>query len=283
MTNTIQIEGMDELIEAVGGGGGSSVVPTPAAADEGKVLTANDDGTASWEDASGVDMTGAQAGQVLTAIQDMGGNLIQGWTTPDDGLPEITSSIEQDAILAVGYSREPEWVNDITNLLPNGSKALVPYASGATNGYVLTNNNGTPAWAAASGGGGGVGFVGDTDINVVEDGKSGIWYLTYSPVASGGNIFNAKSPSAQTLLGSYLSTVDNISLYFQTSFSKFIVTEAHLENSSGVNSASDFIPLCAAQNIYDASEYILYYDYSKINSSLDYIIVVNGYFEKSNS
>ena len=40
-------------------------------------------------DNSGVDTTGATAGQVLTAIEDMGGNIIPGWTTPDTGIPTI--------------------------------------------------------------------------------------------------------------------------------------------------------------------------------------------------
>lgn len=48
-------EGLNAIAEALegGGGGGSSIVPTPAAADEGKVLTAGDDGTASWENPEG--------------------------------------------------------------------------------------------------------------------------------------------------------------------------------------------------------------------------------------
>lgn len=37
----------------------------------------------------GVDTTGATAGQVLTAIEDAGGNIFPGWTTPDTGIPTI--------------------------------------------------------------------------------------------------------------------------------------------------------------------------------------------------
>lgn len=81
------IGALEDIKNAMEGG-----YPEPTSATDGQVLTADGDGGASWEDASGVDMTGAQAGQVLTAIEDMGGNLIQGWTTPDSGLPTITSS-----------------------------------------------------------------------------------------------------------------------------------------------------------------------------------------------
>lgn len=41
------------LNKAANSGGGSSIVPTPEAADSGKVLTAGADGTASWQTASG--------------------------------------------------------------------------------------------------------------------------------------------------------------------------------------------------------------------------------------
>ena len=110
-------EGLKAIADAMEGG-----YPEPTAASEGQVLTADGEGGASWEDAA-------------------------------DGLPEIDSQVEQGAVLAVGYSREPEWVNDITDLIPNGSAALVPTTTGVTNGYVLTNNSGTPTWAAGSGGG----------------------------------------------------------------------------------------------------------------------------------
>lgn len=168
-------EGLQAIAEAVGGGGGgSSIVPTPAAADEGKVLTANDDGTASWEDGpEGLPddsqaanqsvlmktVTGPQwetinqvpaggtQGQVLTK-----GASGYDWANASGGLPDH-SQATQGSVLALGYSGDPEWDN-ITDIIPEGSKGLVPTTTGVTNGYVLTNNNGTPAWAAASGGGG---------------------------------------------------------------------------------------------------------------------------------
>lgn len=270
-------EGLNAIAEAVGGGGGSSIVPTPAAADEGKVLTANDDGTASWEDASGVDMTGAQAGQVLTAIQDMGGNLIQGWTTPDEGLPEITSSIEQGAVLAVGYSKEAEWENNITNLLPNGSRALVPTTSGAGNGYVLTNTNGTPTWAAASGGGG-VGFVDDTEvINVVFDDKSSSYVLTYIPSVGGSKLFHATSDTGHSMEGTYLNNGSFRMWLNVYNYSEFIVTEAYLVKASGISSVNDIIPIyCVDENI---GYPYFYFDNAKINPSTYYNVVINGYYD----
>lgn len=79
MTNTIQIEGMDELIQAVSGGGGGgegAVVPTPTAQDEGKVLTAGDDGTASWEEATG----GSDLPEITGDI-DSGKVVMAGWST----------------------------------------------------------------------------------------------------------------------------------------------------------------------------------------------------------
>ena len=139
-------EGLSAIAEALEGGGGSSIVPTPTAADEGKVLTAGDDGTASWEDAQG-------------------------------GLPD-PGQASQGSVLALGYSREPEWETNITDLLPNGSAALVPATAGVTNGYVLTNNNGTPAWAAASGGGGGGTTIYAFDSAVWDDDKSGNYYIS---------------------------------------------------------------------------------------------------------
>lgn len=97
MVKEIKIDKMDELIEALGGGGGS--VPTPTAQDEGKVLTANDDGTASWED-----------------------------TLPD------YSEASQGSVLATQYNGELGWDRP-ENLLPQGS--LLPMITENDNGKVL--------------------------------------------------------------------------------------------------------------------------------------------------
>lgn len=99
MIKEVKIDKMDELIEALGGG---SIVPTPTAQDEGKVLTANDDGTASWENASG-------------------------------GVPDYSQAL-QGSVLATQYSGELGWDRP-ENLLPQGS--LLPVITGNDNGKVL--------------------------------------------------------------------------------------------------------------------------------------------------
>lgn len=152
MTQTVQIEQMDELIEALGGGGGgSSVVPTPEATDVGKVLTANDDGTANWDtvlptvtnsdrgkalkvnksnnninwtEISEVpDTTGASQGDVLT----VGADGVE-WATPSGGLPSYTSS-DADKVLKV---------NPYGNLIIWSKMIGVPEYRGANVGSVLT-------------------------------------------------------------------------------------------------------------------------------------------------
>ena len=153
-------EGLNAIADALegGGGGGGSIVPTPAAADEGKVLTANDNGTASWKDAgSGIPTptlddeskvlkaipqsqtrvapewasirevpTGGQNGQVLTKDSDG-----YGWAAPAGGLPEYTSSDSGKALKLVnnGQEIEPQWTT--INTVP---------ATGST-GQVLTKTS----------------------------------------------------------------------------------------------------------------------------------------------
>lgn len=80
-------EGLQSIAEALEGGGGSSIVPTPSAADEGKVLKANDDGTASWGEVNGVP-AGGSSGQVLTKI----GNFTQ-WANPALGTYDTTEQV----------------------------------------------------------------------------------------------------------------------------------------------------------------------------------------------
>lgn len=99
MVKEVKIDKMDDLIEALGGGGSGSIVPTPTAQDEGKVLTANDDGTASWED-----------------------------TLPD------YSEATQGSVLAKQYSGELGWDRP-ENLLPQGS--LLPFITEYDNGKYL--------------------------------------------------------------------------------------------------------------------------------------------------
>lgn len=151
MTQTVQIEQMDELIEALGGGGGGGIVPTPEATDAGKSLVANDDGTASWDTVlptvSNSDRgkalkvnktnnninwteinevpntTGASQGDVLT----VGENGAE-WATPSGGLPDYTTS-DKGKVLAV---------NPYGNLIIWSKMIGVPDYRGANVGSILT-------------------------------------------------------------------------------------------------------------------------------------------------
>jgi hypothetical protein len=113
MTQTVQIEQMDELIDALGGGGGggSSVVPTPEATDVGKVLTANNDGTASWD-------------------------------TIEAELPTVTNSDRGKALKVNKTNNNINWT-DISE---------VPATTGASQGDVLTVGENGAEWATPSGG-----------------------------------------------------------------------------------------------------------------------------------
>ena len=137
------IQGLEEGLQAIAEAlEGDSIVPTPAAADEGKVLTANDDGTASWEDVDGLPAFTSpdDSGKVLKLIeQDQQGTLAPEWTTPRE-VPAGGSNGQVLGKNSNGYG----WKNIVQ----------VPSTSGASNGDVLTNDGGIPTWAPASGGGG---------------------------------------------------------------------------------------------------------------------------------
>lgn len=79
-------EGLSAIAEALEGSG-SEVVPTPTAADEGKVLIANDDGTASWTEKNGVP-AGGSTGQVLTKTGSG-----YGWANPSLGTYDTTEQV----------------------------------------------------------------------------------------------------------------------------------------------------------------------------------------------
>lgn len=106
MVKEVKIDKMDELIEALGGGSGS--LPTPTSEDNGKVLGVVE-GEYALKDDEGVDMTGATAGQVLTAIEDAGGNMIPGWTTPDDGLPDVSAQNGGNILMVATDTSTTPW------------------------------------------------------------------------------------------------------------------------------------------------------------------------------
>lgn len=137
-------EGLNAIAEALegGGGGGSEIVPTPTAQDEGKVLTANDDGTASWEDAQG-------GLPVITGDEDSGKFVMADWS--------VASGIGS-------YSLES--VRQVTN------------ASSETYGKVLTTDGfGGYGWQTPSGGGGSTVYV--CSSNVEYDDKSNLYYVEF--------------------------------------------------------------------------------------------------------
>lgn len=82
MVNVIEIEGMKDLIEAVGGSGGGSDVPAPTSADRGKVLGVKSNADEfEYKDISEVpDSTGATNGDVLTKTASG-----LEWATPSSG------------------------------------------------------------------------------------------------------------------------------------------------------------------------------------------------------
>ena len=138
------IQGLEEGLQAIAEAlEADSIVPTPAAADEGKVLTAGDDGTASWEEPEGglpAFTSPDDSGKALKLIeQDQEGTLAPEWTA----IREVPTGGSNGQVLGKtsnGYG----WKSIVQ----------VPSTSGASNGDVLTNDGGIPTWAPASGGGG---------------------------------------------------------------------------------------------------------------------------------
>ena len=97
-------EGLQAIAEALEGSSGPDI-PTPAAADEGKVLTADDDGTVSWEDIHALPSTeGAARGDVLL----LDGYKIPFWGEPS-GLVPSTSGASEGDVLTVNEYGSPAW------------------------------------------------------------------------------------------------------------------------------------------------------------------------------
>lgn len=160
------IEGLEKGLQDIATAlGGSDIVPTPTAQDEGKVLTANDDGTASWENAQ-------------------------------SGLPRINGTLK---VLSTGYDEPnqtffPYWEDSLSNLIGhNGNDGDVltlndgglvflpkgvPTVTSSDNGKVLQatyddkSGTGSAEWVTPSSGG--VGSVTFTinGSDFVQDGNS---------------------------------------------------------------------------------------------------------------
>ena len=187
MTNTIQIEGMDELIEAISGGGSGGIVPTPEAADEGKVLTAGDDGTASWEDAPSGDSLPEQSsstnGKFLSSVyDDKSEESYLEWADAPDGLPEYTSPTDEGKVLQL----IPQDVEG--NLLPEWTQVnTVP--PGGTTGYVLTKTSQGYDWQKVN--------------QVPSDGSSG-----YILAKTSASTYGWVPPSGGTALYTFKNTLE---------------------------------------------------------------------------
>ena len=121
MTQTVQLDQMDELIEALGhgGGGGGGIVPTPESTDVGKVLTANDDGTASWDTikAELPTVTNADRGKALK-VNKTNNNI--NWTEINE-VPNTTGASQGD-VLTVGENGA-EWAT------PSGGSGVPDYTT----------------------------------------------------------------------------------------------------------------------------------------------------------
>lgn len=125
MTQTVQLEQMDELIDALGhgGGGGGGIVPTPETTDAGKSLVANNDGTASWDTVLPT-VTNSDRGKALK-VNKTNNNI--NWTEISE-VPSITGASQGD-VLTVGADGV-EWTT------PSGGSGLPDY-NASDSGKVL--------------------------------------------------------------------------------------------------------------------------------------------------
>ena len=170
-------EGLNSIAEALGGGG-SDIVPTPKAQDEGKVLTANDDGTASWENSQG-------------------------------GLPTISGSL---MVLATGYDERthsyfPYWEQSLDNLIGHNGN----------DGDVLTLNDGGLVFLPPQGGGGGLPSISDSDngkvLQATYDDKSGTGFASWVTPSGGGGIV---STTFNVLAGDFVKNGNSYKVVFDS-------------------------------------------------------------------
>lgn len=205
MTQTVQIEQIDELIDAIshGGGGGGGIVPTPEATDVGKSLVANDDGTASWDtvlptvsnsdrgkalkvnksnnninwtEISEVpDTTGASTGDVLT----VGADGVE-WATPSGGLPDYTTS-DGGKVLGVRLT------GPTTAKLEWQQKIYVPASDSSMNGnHLKVAGSGNAIWAWED-------TVLSTDSITTTEGTNDVLYTVTIPKLTVKSVFNGFS------------------------------------------------------------------------------------------
>ena len=130
MTQTIQIEQMDELIDALGhGGGGGGIVPTPETTDAGKSLVANNDGTASWDTVLPT-VTNSDRGKALK-VNKTNNNI--NWTEINE-VPNTTGASQGD-VLTVGASGV-EWAT------PSGGSGVPDYTTRDADKVLMVNHYG---------------------------------------------------------------------------------------------------------------------------------------------
>ena len=282
-------EGLQDIAEALGAN--SQKVPAPIATDNGKVLKATGAGAVAWqEDATGAGVpavTSGDDGKVLTADYT-GGVGTYSWEDAPSGVPDPGQAL-QGSVLALGYSGDPEW-NNITNIIPEGSKGLVPTTTGVTNGYVLTNNNGTPAWAAASGGGGGstgIQFITGNISSDIDD-KQGIYYagvssMSVNALTPGTYIAHFQTPAAGAFDANSLSGISyirfgyNLNNYMADATYTLYPISVELRKYDTPVEYSYCVPIYADRSVslYN-QKYVQYvYDSSKLDSGNSYVLDVN--------
>ena len=159
MTQTVQLEQIDELIDAIshGGGGGGGIVPTPETTDAGKSLVANNDGTASWDTVLPA-VTNNDRGKALK-VNKTNNNI--NWTDISE-VPSTTGASQGD-VLTVGASGA-EWAT------PSGGSGVPDYTTRDADKVLMVNRYGNLLiWSKMIGIPEYLGAGGDSVLTVVED------------------------------------------------------------------------------------------------------------------